>query len=82
MMTWKGLTAAAAAIALGAAPVAAAPASTPLHPATEQVDGDTALRGANATVINIGILAALIVIVLVFVAKDSNNGGTDTPNSP
>ncbi len=77
MKSWKGLTAAAVAAALGTAPVAAAQAP---RPATESVQGANALaEGDTATYVNIGILAALVVIVLVFVADGDSN---DSPNSP
>lgn len=78
------LLGAAAALAMTAAPVAAAPA--PANPASSLSvaragsptarDGKIA-EGSTATLLNIGILAALVVIVLV-----ATGGGDDTPDSP
>lgn len=77
-MKMKAFYTAMAALSLVAAPTiaAAAPIATPLtQPATESVDGDSALAGGGF------LIAALAVVAIglgIYAAADSD----DSPNSP
>ena len=81
----KRLAGAAAALAMATSPVAASAATAPINAAAKlsvSRAGSPAARdskiaeGPTATLINIGILAALVVIVLV-----ATGGDDDTPDS-
>lgn len=75
-MTFKGILTAIAATALVASPTMAAAA--PVHvaqPATEEVNGDNALRGGGWVV---GLLALAAIIAGIIIIADND----DKPNSP
>lgn len=74
----KGLVAAAAASALVASPaLAASPAQSlsvvKARAAAPSARGDKIAEGSTATIINIGILAALAAVVLLVVADDDGD---------
>lgn len=81
----KRLASAAAAVAMVAAPVAAsaAPANPAARLSVARAGSPTArdsriAEGPTATLVNIGILAALAVVVLLVTGGDDD----DTPDSP
>lgn len=85
--TPKRLAASAAALAMVAAPVAASAAPAPANPAarlsvaraSSATGPDSQIaEGGTATLVNIGILAALVVVVLLA----TTGGDDDTPDSP
>ena len=84
MLKMKGLVAALAASALAATPaLAAAPSAqalsiTQARAAKPAAKGENIAEGSTATLINVGILAALVVVVLLVAGGDDN----DSPNSP
>lgn len=80
----KTITTALAALSLGVAPTLAAaqPIATPLtqtaQPASETVDGDSALRGRGGSGIFIAAIAIILIGIAIYIAVDKD----DSPNSP
>ena len=79
IVSFKGLITATAALALVAAPTvaAAAPqAAVSVAPASESVEGDSALRGCGGFIVAIIAAAAIIAGIIIIANED------DEPNSP
>ena len=78
MFGFKGMVAIAAATTMVATPVIAAPSAQSLSVAHARAAaptkaGEKIAAGPKATIINIGILAALVAVVLLVVADDDSS---------